>query len=203
MDKVLRPKSTVDRISEESDLQGISAKPSGSKKDSRVEALYVEYIDELSDGIRGRFGDGPPDPDEIAQEAFKRIFEKSDSATISNLKAFVWRTARNLVLDFKKTKSVRSKYDFEIEQIFFPLRGHNLSPESVIMAKQQLDAINDILLAMPERRRRSLMLYRIDGLTLEQVGKRLGISRRAVSKHISRAHTDIAALFIEDPSDET
>ena len=164
-------------------------------------ALYQEYAEELSNGIRSRYGDGPPDPDDVAQDAFRRVFERADVSKIVNLKAFLWRTARNLVIDAKRSDQTRSKFDFEVEQLFFPLKGDTSTPETVIIAREQLAAINGLLRRMPEKRRWALILYRLDGLTLTEIGRRLGISRTAVTKHISKAEMQINALFLEEGED--
>lgn len=163
--------------------------------------LYRDYVAELADGIRGRFGDGPPDPDDIAQEAFRKLLERGDVSRIKNLRAYLWRTARNLVLTFKRSAIQRSNYDFEIEHIFFPLTGDASSPETIVVAREQLRAINDLLRAMPEKRRWALLLYRLEGLTLKEIAARFGISRTAVAKHISRAETQIHALFLDEDED--
>ena len=167
----------------------------------QLTALYREYAAELSNGIRGLYGDGPPDPEDVTQEAFRKVFERGDVANIKNLKAFVWRTARNLVLTSKKSDKQRSRYDFEVEQLFFPLKGDISTPETVIIAREQLKAINELLRNMPEKRRWALLLYRLEGLTLNEVGRRLGIGRTAVSKHISKAEMQINALFLEEEED--
>ena len=135
--------------------------------------------------------------DLVAQEAFQKVLERGDLSTIKNLRAFLWRTARNLILSSKRSDHRRSAYDFEIEQLFFPLRGDISTPETVIIAKEQLKAINELLRTMPEKRRWALLLYRLEGQTLQEIGKALGISRTAVSKHIARAEMQINTLFLE------
>ncbi|MEM0911356.1 MAG: RNA polymerase sigma factor [Pseudomonadota bacterium] len=182
-------------------VQSESAPIAGHKiHDHRLDLLYTNYLQELSSGIRRKYGDGPPEPDEIAQEAFRRMFEK-DTTCIQNLKAFLWRTARNLVLEDKKKEKVRLKYDKDVQDTFFSQKDHNFSPENVIIVEQQLGKINEILLGIPEIKRRAFMLYRIEGLPLEAVAKKLGVSRRTVSKHISYVHTLVGALFIENTNE--
>ncbi|MEM1434807.1 MAG: sigma-70 family RNA polymerase sigma factor [Pseudomonadota bacterium] len=169
--------------------------------DPRIRKLYEESLGELVAGLRRRFGDGPPAPDDVIQESFRRVFEQPDTSAISNLKAYVWRIARNLVLDGKKAAAVRSQYDFEVEQLFFPLRGDNLSPEIVITARAQLRAINELLLEMPAARRRALLLYRVEGLTLAKVAEEMGLSVSGVRKHVSRAQAQLHALFLDGWAD--
>ncbi|MEM0912453.1 MAG: sigma-70 family RNA polymerase sigma factor [Pseudomonadota bacterium] len=167
--------------------------PSQSKV---LATLYRDYAKELSHGLRAHFGDGPPDPDDVMQEAFRKVVERGDLSTIKNLKAFIWRTARNIVLTTKTQEKQRSKYDFEIENLFFPLRSGNSTLETVIIEREQLKAINDLLRTMPRNRRLSFYLYRIEGFTLTQVGEKLGITRTAVSKHLAKAEAQINMLFL-------
>lgn len=166
--------------------------------DPRIRQLSETYLKDLTEGIRDRFGNGPPDPEDVAQEAFSRVLEMDNTASIRNLKGYLWRTARNLIFDAGKASRARERYDFEVEEIFFPLRGDNCSPENVISAKEQLSAINTVLRNMPEKQRRAIVLYRIEGMTLEEVARRLRISRTSVSNHIAKAHAQINALFVDD-----
>ena len=163
-----------------------------------IVVLYQSYSRQLSATLRSMYGDGPPDPDDITQLAFEKVFQRGDLSSISNLKAFVWSTARNLFRKEKRAQAVRTRHDYEVEQIYFSLKGDDSTPERVIGARQQLKAINKLLWTMPEKRRKALILHRIDGLSVAAVGRRLGISRTAAAKHVARALEEIDALFAEE-----
>ncbi|MEM7077581.1 MAG: sigma factor, partial [Pseudomonadota bacterium] len=100
-----------------------------SVDDDPLTVAYKDYAKELADGIRSAFGSGPPDPEDVAQEAFHKLYERGDIDSIRNLRAFLWRTARNIVLVAKRKVDVRNKYDFEVEHLFFSPGGDNSSPE--------------------------------------------------------------------------
>ena len=168
---------------------------------TEITELYQNYSGRLSRTLRKMFGDGPPDPDDIAQLAFQKLIERGDLSSIRNLKAIVWRSARNLWLKEKDRENTRCSHDFEIEQLYFPRPGYGSAPETVIQAREQLAAVNKTLMQMPDMRRRAYVLCRVDGLSITEVGKRLGISRPAASKHISRATADIDAALVEDQED--
>lgn len=185
-------------IGDAGDLGGQPDPVLSCREDPRIEELSKTYLADLASGVRNRFGGGPPDPEDVAQEAFRRVIERGDTASIKNLKGFLWRTARNLVLDTKKLGRTRSKYDLEVEEIYFPHGGDISTPETVVLAKEQLKAVNEILRQMPEKRRRALVLYRVEGLTLVEVARRLRLSRTAVSKHIAKAHSALSELYVED-----
>ena len=165
---------------------------------SEIQSLYDSYAGQLVATLRKMYGNGPPDPDDVAQQAFQKLIERGDLSTIQNLRAFVWRIARNLVLATKRTAAVRSRYDYEVEQLYFPLKDDVSSPENIIQAREQLAAVNECLLAMPKKRRRALMLHRLEGLSIAEVGRRLGISRSTAAQHVARAAADLDLLFLND-----
>ncbi|MEM9878769.1 MAG: sigma-70 family RNA polymerase sigma factor [Pseudomonadota bacterium] len=163
--------------------------------------LYASAARWLSRSVRACFGDGPPDPDDVTQLAFQKLLERPKLSDVKDLKAYLWMTARNLVFKEKRALDVRARHDFEIEHIYFPLRGADSTPEGVFMAKQQLAIINVALRQMPPKRRRAFVLNRIDGMTLSAVARKLNISRNAAVKHVTRAVEDIdAALDATVPS---
>ncbi|MEM1262845.1 MAG: RNA polymerase sigma factor [Pseudomonadota bacterium] len=163
-----------------------------------MDRAYRGYIVELIAGIRRHFGAGPPDPEDIAHEAFRRAYEREDLDSVGNLRGLLWRISRNLIIDAKRSERSRSQYDYEVERIFFPARGSHTSPENVNLAREQLAALNNLLRKMPEKRRWALLARRLDGMTLKEIGERLKISRTAAAKHISRAEKQINELFLDD-----
>ncbi|MEM1389624.1 MAG: RNA polymerase sigma factor [Pseudomonadota bacterium] len=162
-----------------------------------VTRLYAEEVDALAAYLNQAFGSGPPDPDDIAQEAFQRLLEHTDLGGIKNLKAFLWRTARNLTITKKRSINRRSKYDYEIEHLFFAYASPGSDPERVLEAKEQLLIIDQVLKAMPERRRKAFLLNRVDKMNFTAVGKKLGITRRAVSRHVIEAACAIQTALHE------
>ncbi|MEM9741234.1 MAG: sigma-70 family RNA polymerase sigma factor [Pseudomonadota bacterium] len=158
---------------------------------SLFDQLYREHASALITMLRKAFGNGPPAPEDLTQQAFEKLMARGDTSDIANVRAFLWRTARNMFLNEQKSQSARSKYDFEVEQLYFPIRGVNLSPDVVLSAQEELKAINQALRNMPERRRRAFLLHRVEGLSVSEVARRLRISRSPADRHITRAAEDI------------
>ncbi|MEM1020996.1 MAG: sigma-70 family RNA polymerase sigma factor [Pseudomonadota bacterium] len=156
-----------------------------------IRTLYEQHSPVLIAALRKDFGDGPPDPEDIAHQAFQKIIERAKLSEISDVPGFLWRTARNLVLTDKRAQSVRSRHAYVVEQLFFPQEGSVSTPETVFNAKQQLDLINAVLLAMPNTRRRIFMMHRVEGLKVADIARRLRMSRPGAAKHLARAVADI------------
>lgn len=168
------------------------------KAPTRLELLYQDYAGQLSASLRKMYGDGPPDPEDVSQQAFQKLMERGDLGSIANLRAFLWRTARNIVLGHRRSQNVRSRYDFEVEQIYFPLKDDETTPERIIEVRDQLKAINEVLRHMPAKRRRVVILHRVEGLSLAEIGRKLGISRQVAAKHLAKGTADLNVMIMND-----
>ncbi|MEM8988688.1 MAG: sigma-70 family RNA polymerase sigma factor [Pseudomonadota bacterium] len=168
------------------------------QRQQRVSRLYQDYHRPLVATLRKMYGDGPPDPEDVANEAFHRIVARDDVGSIDNLKAFVWRIAKNIVLKSRRDSARRSRRDFDVENIFFPEKSYESTPERIIEAREQLRAINLLLRTMPETRRHAFILHRIEGLSITETARNLGMSRPGAAKHIARAAAQINELFSSD-----
>lgn len=166
--------------------------------DKRLQAITASDMYQLSTVIRKRFGNGPLDPEDVAQEAFRRLLERGNTSAIDNIKGFLWRTACNLVLDALKSTKSRAKYDAEITQLFSSFKSDSMSPENTVLIKQQLVLINSMLRKMPVKQRRAVILYRVDGLSQSEIARRLKLSRSMITKLIADAHAELSALFLDD-----
>lgn len=165
--------------------------------DGDVVELYRDHSRELVASLRKAFGSAPADAEDVAQQAFQKLIERGDRSDIRDLKAFLWRTARNTFLKALGRDGVRSRHDFEIEHLFFATRGDDASPERSVQVAEELKAINEVLRQMPEKRRHAFLLHKVDGLSVAAVARRLGISRTPAQKHINRAAHQIEVRLTE------
>ncbi|MEM9758423.1 MAG: sigma-70 family RNA polymerase sigma factor [Pseudomonadota bacterium] len=156
-----------------------------------MDGLYREHSRGLIASLRKTFGNGPPDPEDVAHQSFEKFLSRADRGDVENPKAFIWRIARNTFLNAIEREKVRSKYDFEIEHLYFPTRGDCTAVESQLAAREELRTINDTLRAMPERRRHAFILHRVEGLSVAEVARRLGMARSPTRRHINRAAHEI------------
>ncbi|MEM6573424.1 MAG: RNA polymerase sigma factor [Pseudomonadota bacterium] len=160
-----------------------------------VSELYEDTIRQLSASLRKQFGAGPPDPEDIAQQAFEGLLKREDLSSVRNPRAFLWGAARNLMINAKRSLGVAARNELDVETQFFSSRGYGIDPERVISAEEEIKLVNETLKRMPERRRRAYYLRRVESLTITEIAKRLKISQAAASKHIARASADIDRAF--------
>ena len=160
--------------------------------------LYRKYWSDLCRHVRTNFGHGPPEPEDVAQLAFAQIAARGNVASIENPRAFLWRTARNIVLDDLRARTIRQNRTTEVAEIFSGGSGFDISPERVLIAKEDIATIAKVLNTMPVKRREALLMHRVDGLSLAEIARRTGRSPTAIKKHIVRAMADIDIALMKD-----
>lgn len=200
MKSVSSPERQIKKVSGVAGVAKTCVHPK-DEKNQTLASVYENHARELKLYLRKSFGAGPPDPEDMAQAAFQKLAEQ-DLSRIHNLKAFLWRTARNLTLTEKRNRDSRARFDFEIEHLFFASTGPESDPQRVLEVQQQLKIIDEVLDRMPETRRRAFLLNRVDGLNFSAIGRQMGLSPRAVVKHIRRAFTELEDALIAAGSHE-
>ena len=154
-------------------------------------SLYEAHNQEITSYIKRQFGEGPPEPEDVTQIAFQKLAERRSLQAIQNVVAYLKQTARNLVLTELTKAETRERYTADIEEIFFSQKGSETDPETVLQHREQLAIVIQALGAMPTKRRRAFMLHRIEGKSMTETGRQLGISRTAVRKHVCNAMSAI------------
>jgi len=123
---------------------------------------------------------------DLAQDTYLRLlrFEKSDQ--IRNLEAYLFSIAGNLVSEYWSSNSKRVAVEEQPTNIQ-SLPGDQESPEEAVEKRQSLEALQKAISLLPEVQQQVLLLHRRDGLTYDEIGSQLGISRDMVKKYLSKA----------------
>jgi RNA polymerase sigma factor (sigma-70 family) len=153
--------------------------------------IYNEHAAGLCRFLRRKYGSGPPEPEDIMHEAFSRLAAlPADVAEhVEYPKAFLYRTAENLLNTERRKRAVRIAH---VAEISFTESGRSdCTPERVLLAKGQLDIAESVLRRMPERRRRCFLMHRFDELSFAEIGRRLGMTPNGAKGHVERAMAEI------------
>lgn len=169
------------------------ADPGEITRDQRwLITLWNEHHSALRHFLRGKYGPGPPEPEDIAQEAFSRLAALPPllAAQIEFPKAFLYRTAENLLNTERRKRGVRAAHAAEVS--FIEARGSDCTPERILLARADLDRVEALLRKMPEKRRQCFLMHRFEDLSFVDIGRQMGMSPNGAKKHILRAMADIA-----------
>jgi len=169
-------------------------KPALVHGDSGIDVLYARHWSELCHYIKKHFGAGPPDPEDVVQETFIKYAAIGDLQAIDNPRAYLFRTAHNVLVDERRKLAVRRATPGDGEPV--PMRDDR-TPERVLVGRERLQVLRRTLHAMPEARRRSFLLNRLQGLSAAAVARMTGYSESAVKKHIGLALADLEAAVTD------
>jgi RNA polymerase sigma-70 factor (ECF subfamily) len=175
------PGAVVDRLSDLLETSTIH----DDEQRRLVSDLYREHWKGICGYIRTHFGAGPPEPEDVAQTAFVR-FVTTDSRGIENPQAFLYATARNLVIDHhrhakRERAFIRTQSAVNSEEM-----PSELAPENVLVQAERFRILAEALERVPLAHRRMVLLNRFEGLNYVEIGHRFGMSPETVRKRIER-----------------
>ena len=132
-----------------------------------------------------RRGASYEDACDLAQEAYVRLLKYEGASDIASPPAMLFRIAGNVVADRLRAAARRAGRHVELDDD--ELESHEPSAERELSAEQQVTAIDRAIAELSPRCRSLFLLSRVEGLTYEQIAARVGVSVKAVEKHVSRA----------------
>ena len=150
-------------------------------------------IDELTTPLVRYLAKKVPDEEDandLAQEAFLRMHKFQQTHPLDNARAFLFRTANNLVVDQYRRAKVHGKYlssEMLPEQSDEEDDKYAPSAERTVSAEQELDRIYEIVDKMPVKVRRAFLLHRGKDLSYSEIADEMGVSTSMVEKYIIQA----------------
>ncbi|ABC22239.1 RNA polymerase sigma factor [Rhodospirillum rubrum] len=142
------------------------------------------YYDDLKAFIVRRTG-SPSLAADVVQDTWVRA-ASAEIAMPDNVRAYLYRMAANLAIDHLRRDGARARGLCE-ETLLEDIPSAEPAVDRVVAARQELAILSRAVAELPEKCRIVFLLYRGRGLTMKQVAARLGISEKAVEKHIARA----------------
>jgi RNA polymerase sigma factor (sigma-70 family) len=175
------PGAVVDRLSDLLETSTIH----DDEQRRRVQDLYQEHWKGICGYVRAHFGAGPPEPEDVAQTAFVR-FVTADSGRIENPQAFLYATARNLVIDHHRHAKRELAFIQTQAAVNSEEMPSELTPDNVLVQAERFRVLAEALERAPPAQRRMVLLNRFEGLSYEEIGHRFGMSPETVRKRIER-----------------
>lgn len=140
----------------------------------KVEKAFQEYKDRLYFFAYGMLKDRDRSMD-IVQESFIKLYKEEKK--IYNIKAWLFRVAKNLVIDhIRKNKRIITIEDMEIEDRYNTERRNRL----IGILKKEIDDL-------PELYKEIFILRDVDGYTYEEISRNTGLPIGTVKTRVYRA----------------
>jgi len=139
-----------------------------------VTANVLPFEAELRRMLR-RLCDGPAEVDDVVQETYCKLLTLDSVAHIREPRAFLLRTAKNLVLDRMRRDAVVSiEATDQIEELV--TEDTAPSAERVASARAELRWVVELIGRLPERCKAVFKARRIEGMSQNETAASLGIS---------------------------
>ncbi|MFC7292846.1 RNA polymerase sigma factor [Hirschia litorea] len=181
----------VHRVNSNVDIEGM-------KSPATIDRLYREHWGKLCNRLRRVFGDGPPDPEDLAQQAFEKLIEKNNSEDIKMPGAYLFRLGMNVGLDVKR-KNMRARKYLEQEIVLIDEKNlQNLTPLNVLEESEKLSKIKEAISQLPARQKDVLLRSRFKGQTYLEISKILKCSQASVSRDLARALNNLKRFLAEN-----
>lgn len=154
----------------------------------RADDLFQQHAPELSGFFHRRLG-SPDQAADLCQEVYlrlRRLERAGDVAALRNPRAFLFRIARNLLIDHLRQQRARPA-TVALHDPDLRLESDAPTPEAAASSAQTLAGVQTALTELPDHVRQALLWHRLEGLSQREIGTRLGVSERMAGKYISRA----------------
>lgn len=139
----------------------------------------------------GRRVSEPSVAEDLTQQVFERLLRRGEIESIDHLNGYVFQTARSVFADYLRSRS--SHHAGAHESFQESLHGDvDFSPEHVLVKRERLARVIELLQVLPERTRVIFVLRRLEGVKYRDIATELGISVSAVEKHMERAVAHLA-----------
>ncbi len=150
-----------------------------------LDEVHHRYGEEVHAYLRRRL-DSPEDAEDLAQEAFLRVARSGRVEELENPRAYLLRTAKNLLRDRFRRDSL-AVFDTGREVTDEGFAHPAPSPERTAGARQELEALAHAMAGLSPKVRQALILHKFHHYSYKRVAAIMGISPKTVEKHLAKA----------------
>lgn len=153
-----------------------------------LENFYRDHRSWLENWLRNRLGNAW-DAADLSQDTFVRVLASQHSEPLSTLReprAYLLTVGKRLLINHYQRRSLEQAY----LQALATLPEHVIpSPEERWVLLETLQALDELLDALPLAVRRAFLWAQLEGLGYADIAKRLRVSERTVKRYMAQAYT--------------
>lgn len=124
--------------------------------------------------------------EDVVQSAFAKMLEV-DVSEVEDPRAYLARLTRNLAVD-ELRRQARAGVASVSEETMERLGAEAvLTPEEMLIEGERFAHMTGTFLALPEKERLAVVMFKLKGFSHEEIGRRLGVPRHSVPRYLSRA----------------
>lgn len=129
----------------------------------------------------------PHEIEDIVQETYVRICQIKNKENITSPKSFMYKTARNLALDYQKQANVRLVDGAENMEVLEQLLSNHQKDEMYenALIQSEFSHFCEAVRLLPVQCRKVFVLKKVYGYSQREIAAQLNLSESTVEKHIS------------------
>ncbi|AOO66508.1 RNA polymerase sigma factor [Sulfurospirillum halorespirans] len=143
----------------------------------------LKYYKELVYFVQKMVGDRELAMD-ITQETYAKTIEKSKDVIIENERAFLYKVARNIVIDATRREKNRTFIAYEEEH--HCCNAHE-QPDAIVFESLKDAMLVEALGALPRHLKHVFVLHVIEGYSKKEIASMLNLNLNSVQKYIISA----------------
>lgn len=153
-------------------------------RDQRALRLLMDRHMQRVIALAERIVGGNADADDIAQEAFLRVWAKAATfdASVGRFTSWMYRIVFNLALD--RRRSMKRPVPIEEAE---DVPAHGPGQLEALVAHENGRAIDRALSRLSDRQRAAIALFHMDELSCREAGEIMGLSESAFDSLLNRA----------------
>ncbi|HUJ03847.1 MAG TPA: RNA polymerase sigma factor [Rhizomicrobium sp.] len=131
------------------------------------------------------------DIEDLLQDVYIRVFEAARERIPDRPRAFVFTTARNLLIDRVRREQIipiEAVSDLDALNVAMDAPG----PERSAMARDELRRVQAALDYLPPRCRQAVVLRQVEGLSRKEIANRMGIGEETVKEYLAEGVVALA-----------
>ena len=157
--------------------------------DGRIADVIARDGSRLRRFIRRRVPD-PRDADDILQDVFHRLVEANRLLMpIDHVTAWLFRVARNRIIDFFRTRKVDTGEDLRPLEDLLP--SPDAGPEAQYARRVLIDELELAIDELPEEQRAVFVAHELEGRSFKEIAAETGVG---VNTLLSRKHYAVQRL---------
>lgn len=126
------------------------------------------------------------DLDDVLQDVLLSIVRRADAAAVTHPKCYLFQAAQAALIDRHRRQTTRrTDCHCQLDEPDHPV--DEMSPLRILLAKDEVRAVEATLGRLPERTQEILVAIRIEGSSLKSLASQYNVSTSAIEKHVTKA----------------
>jgi RNA polymerase sigma-70 factor (ECF subfamily) len=155
------------------------------ERSALVEDLATKHREQLRRFLRRHVRNAADIPD-IIQEAFLRLLRVPNHDTIRVPEAYIFTIAHH-VAQQHALRSRAGAAAVDLKEILAESRAESADPALEVSAEQCIEELDAALSELAPKVRYTFLSYKRDGMSMDEISTRLGISRPMAKKYLVKA----------------